>query len=248
MKLCVLVPAYNCELYIPELVKRTHLPGEKDEILVVDDCSDDNSLDVANSLPRVFAVRNEVNRGYGATSQRLFQLALERDADLVINIHGDLAHPPENIQILLDYIMKEDCDIVVGARLLYLVNLVRGEGWTKLLDKQARYNMPLIRVFGHFWLTGFQNFCFGTKLHSFHEGMRACKREVVEWIVTQNNFTAWYEYDTELLVRAHRQGFNIAEVPVKPNYSVEKPPSAAPPFRYGVSVLRHAMRHLFTSK
>jgi|APSaa5957512576_1039674.scaffolds.fasta_scaffold220461_1 dolichol-phosphate mannosyltransferase len=113
MKLCVLIPAYNCAHILPEVVNRIHLPTSEDEIIVIDDASQDNTFDVANNLSRVYALRNKINLGYGGTSQRLYQVAFERGADFVINLHGDLGHRPEDIGRLIPSLISNEYDIVI---------------------------------------------------------------------------------------------------------------------------------------
>jgi len=239
-KVCVLIPTYNCADVIEEVVRRVPLAGPADEIIVVDDASKDDTLARAGALARVFAARNEVNRGYGGTSRRLYEIALERGADFTINIHGDLGHRPEDIPAVLAPLLRGERDIVLGSRLLHILNGLDRSGWRGVFSGEVRGGMPLHRVLGHLSLTRIQNFCFGTRLHCFHEGMRACARAVVEWAVN-TDLPVWYNYDTELLVQAHRRGFRIGEVPVRPLYD-PRTKSAAPPIRYGLRTLAHALR------
>src|SRR5262249_1976610 len=214
MKLWVLVPAYKCGETIGEVCSRVKLPGPDDEIIVVDDGSPDDTFERARAVPRVLAYRNLTNLGYGGTSRRLYELALERGADLVINIHGDLGHRPEDIPLILEpFEQLRAPDMVVGSRLLYLIGEAERVGWwTVLAGRQRRGGMPVERVLGHLLLTWVQNRVYGSRLHSFHEGMRACRREVVEWI-TKSDFPAGYAYDNELIYQAHRRGLVIQEVP-----------------------------------
>jgi len=128
----------------------------------------------------------------------------------------------------------------VGSRLKYLINLARQIGWSRLISRNNRNNMPIARLVGHLSLTWFQNLCFKTKLCSFHEGMRGCTRSVVDWIL-QNKFTTWYNYDTDLLLHAHRAGFRIGEIPVPPNYR-NRAKSSAPAYRYGLRTLIYSVR------
>ena len=244
MKFCVLIPAYNCAHIIDQVVRRLTLPGPDDEIIVVDDSSRDNTLEVARALPRVYAVRNSVNLGYGGTSQRLYEIAFERGADFTVNIHGDLGHRPEDVPLVLQALMAGQYDLVMGSRLKYLMDLRDQHGWRHLISAQARQNMPLSRVLGHFGLTWFQNKCFRTHLHSFHEGMRGCTRAVIEWVL-HNQFTTWYSYDTDLIVHAFRHGFHIGEVAVPPYYDGQ-PKSAAPSIRYGLRVVSYTLKTMRT--
>ena len=245
MKLCVLVPAYKCGHLIAEVCRRVSLPGPEDEIIVVDDCSPDDTGERARSIPRVSVWRNQVNLGYGGTSRRLYELAFERHADLAVNIHGDLGHRPEDIPLLTEaFRVDRPPDIVVGSRLLYLFDEAKRRGWWALLTKsELRVGMPLHRFVGHVVLTEMQNLVYRSRLHSFHEGMRACRREVIEWLA-RVDFPVGYGYDTELIYQAHRRGLKIHEVPVPPMYD-PRVKTAAPPYKYGMFMLRHMLRVAF---
>jgi glycosyltransferase involved in cell wall biosynthesis len=241
VKTCILVPAFNCSDTIAEVCRRIRLTGPEDEILVVDDGSSDGTLEIAQGLPRVHAVRNDVNLGYGGTSNRLYALARERCADVTVNVHGDLGHRPEEIPLILDEMKRTEADVVVGTRLLFLKNIARQKGYPRLLlDDHLRCGMPRERFLGHLVLTSLQNFVYGSKLHSFHEGMRACGRRAIGWAASRR-LPSRYTYDSEFLFQAHRQGFVIREVPVPPSYD-PRAKAAAPPIRYGLNVLQHVAR------
>lgn len=241
MKTCILVPAFNCSDTIAEVCRRIPLTGPEDEILVVDDGSSDQTLEIALGLPRVHAVRNDVNLGYGGTSNRLYALARERCADVTVNVHGDLGHRPEEIPLILDEMKRTKADIVVGSRLLFLKNVAAQKGYLRLfLDESLRCGMPRERFLGHLVLTSIQNLVYGSKLHSFHEGMRACGRRAIDWAATRR-LPARYTYDLEFLFHAHQQGLVIREVPVPPSYD-SRAKAAAPPIRYGLNVLQHVAR------
>jgi glycosyltransferase involved in cell wall biosynthesis len=237
MKLCVLVPALNCAHALPELRARVVLPGPEDEIIIVDDASADQTYEVASRLPRVHVVRNDSRRGYGGTSRRLYEVALERGADITVNIHGDLGHRPEDIPLLLEH-LQGGYDVVLGSRLLHVLERARLRGWHLLFSPDVASGFPPSRVIGHIALTWIQNKCYGTELHSFHEGMRACNRRAIEWSLGADLAT-WYSYDLEFLLKASRSGLKIGEVPVAPNYD-DRARSSAPRVRYGLNVLRHA--------
>ncbi len=245
MKVCFLVPAYNCADTIAEVCGRIPLRGTLDEIIVLDDGSSDGTSGVAAALPHVSVTRRERNAGYGRTNAELYRLALEHGAEATVTLHGDLGHRPEDAALLLDA-LEAGADVVAGSRLLYLRELVRREGWRALLDRSNRHGMPLARALGHFGLTALQNACFGTDLHSFHDGMRACDRRALEW-ATGHEFSGWYMYDTDLLLAAHRAGLRIVEVPVSPSYGPREG-SSAPPIRYGVRVARHALSQLLARR
>jgi glycosyltransferase involved in cell wall biosynthesis len=241
MKLCILIPAYNCAHILPEVVGRIQLPNDEDEIIIIDDSSQDETFGVANNLPRVYALRNKTNLGYGGTSQRLYQVAFERGADFAINLHGDLGHRPEDIGRLISPLVNDDYDIVVGSRLLFVMEKIKKHRLSRVLNSpELRGNMPLVRVLGHIGLTWLQNMCYKTHLHSFHEGMRGCSRTTIQWLL-EKEFSTWYNYDTELLVQANSYGLRIKEVVVPPFYDGHAK-SSAPPIRYGIQSAYNAIK------
>lgn len=241
MKICFLLPAFNCAHTIAEVCARLPLRSWSDEILVIDDGSEDGTAEVARRLPRVRLRRHERNAGYGRTNADLYRFAVEREADIAVTLHADLGHRPEDASLLLDA-LTPDVDVVTGSRLLYLQGVVDRERWTAVLDTAKRRHMPLSRAVGHFVLTTFQNLCYGTDFRSFHDGMRACGRNAIAWAVTQT-FSGWYLYDTDFLLAAHRHGLRIAELPVTPNYD-SRSRSSAPRIKYGIRVARHAVAEL----
>jgi len=246
MKFCVLIPAYNCAHVLPEVISRVSLHNDIDEIIVADDASQDNTFAIATDLPRVYAIRNQTNLGYGGTSQKLYQIALERDADFTINLHGDFGHRPEDVGKISKVLQSGDYDIVTGSRLLYILEKINDHGWAKVFrSPDLRGGMPLVRVLGHIGLTWFQNKCYETRLHSFHEGMRGCTRSTVEWIV-RSEFSAWYNYDAELLIKASFLGLRINEVIIPPFYN-GRAKTSAPPFRYGFRSAVHAIKTYLNS-
>jgi dolichol-phosphate mannosyltransferase len=245
--ICVLVPAYNSAHFLPSLIDQASrfLPSSQDGIIVLDDGSSDSTFETAKSLPRVKAYSNGTNRGYGYTSQRLYQLALENGADYGIHMHSDFNHDPANIAKLIAAYKEKGGDMVVGSRLLYLYELYK-IGLRNLLIKNNRNNMPLIRVAGHFIVTGLQNFCYGTNLRCYHDGMRLTPKKTMEWIATKD-MPSWYHYDGQLYMRLATEGFRIEEIAIPPFYN-DLAKSSAPPFRYGFKCVELALKHKFRRK
>ena len=99
--------------------------------------------------PRVHIERSERQLGYGGTSQRLYQIALKRGADYAVNIHGDLAHPPEIVPQIAAELRSGQTDVVLGSRNLFVSRAIQADGWSKFLKSDARNNMPVSRILGH---------------------------------------------------------------------------------------------------
>jgi glycosyltransferase involved in cell wall biosynthesis len=240
-KLCVLIPAYNCAKYLPDLIAKILLEGNDDEIIVVDDASEDDTLAIVSKIPRVHVSRNETQLGYGGTSKRLYEIALERDAEYAINIHGDFGHPPESVMILSDKIRNSKIDIVIGSRYVYLRELAARDGLWTLLEAKSRNDMPISRIIGHSGITMIQNLLYGTNLHSFHEGCRAVNRKFMTWSLEQT-LPDWYDFDTFLIVKSHRAGWKISEIGIPPNY-IPEVKSGVPLIGYSCKILWAALKY-----
>lgn len=219
---------------------RLNFLGPEDEVIIVDDESSDGTLDVASSLPRVHAVRNETRRGYGGTSRRLYELAIERGAAFAVNVHGDLGHPPEAVKDLAAALKGGDADMVLGSRYVFLRQEMARRGVRALVDPEVRNGMPMERIAGHAAITAVQNFLYGTKLYSFHEGMRGATLPFMQWCVSQN-LSDWYDYDMTLMVAAHRAGWRITEIGVPPFYT-SAAKSGVPLVRYGLNAVWQAVK------
>lgn len=122
------MPAYNEAHAIAEVIK-----GCKkyvDRVVVVDDGSTDNTVDIAESLG-AYVVRHEINRGYGAALRNCFEAARNLGAGAMVIIDSDGQHDPSEIPQLLEP-LKQGFDLVIGSR------FVNGNG----------KNVPIYRKFG----------------------------------------------------------------------------------------------------
>lgn len=115
--LSVVIPCFNEEKTIQQLV---HIVGEQDvvgEIIIVDDCSNDNSLSKINEIkdPRVKVVRHQVNLGKGRAVANGFAAATKK---FVVIQDADLEYDPSEYKDLLDPIIQGRADVVFGSRFL----------------------------------------------------------------------------------------------------------------------------------
>lgn len=240
MSLAVLIPAYNAAATLSDVLGRIRGLGDDDVILIVDDGSSDATATVAAEDPRVQVVRHARNVGYGQASMTLYDEALRRGASVMVNLHADLAHFPEDLWDIVEPVSRGEADMVVGSRTLGIAARsprLLGSTW---LGACVSGVMPPSRLIPNLLLTAYQNACFGTSFHSFHDGFRACARRVVERI-PYRTFSGWYQFDTNFLLAAHALGFRIREVGVSTQY-LKRPSSATPRIEYGLRVLAHATR------
>ncbi len=243
MKTIVIIPAYNAGRVVTEVVAR--IPrGVVNEVLVMDDGSRDNTFEVLSAISGITALRHAENRGYGGAQITLHEAALNSGAEIVVLLHADGGHFPEEIPQMIEPILSGQADIVIGSRIAGILHKAPKVAGSRWLGAAIRGPMPAHRFLGHVGLTAIQNLMFGARYHSWHEGFRAMTRAAIQRLPFRQ-FDSGYPFDTELLMTAHRAGLRIVEVPVGAHYDT-RAGSSAPPFLYGLRVLWLLFsKHLF---
>lgn len=202
----VVLPAYRLgEVIAANLVRvAAAFPADGSvEIVLVDDGSPDQTYAearrAADSIPQAAIVRHETNQGKG---EALFTGTRSSSGQLVVFLDADLDLPPEQVPALLE--QMEGIDVLVGSKRTSM-----GEG---------RYPLPrriLSRLFA-FSTVGI----FRLPVRETQTGLKILRRSVLDQVLPQMRIRG-YAYDLEMLVRAHRAGFVLKEVPVElgPNAS-----------------------------
>ncbi len=204
VKVIVHMPAYNAA----KTLIKTWTEIDKDlvnEIILVDDCSKDDTVAVASTLP-IKVIRHPHNVGYGGNQKTGYAEALRDGADVVIMLHPDYQYDPLKIPDMVAPILKGEADIVLGSRFL-------GGGALK-------GGMPMYKFIANRFLTSTQNMVLGTNLSEFHTGYRAYSRRFLETVPFLRNSLA-FVFDAEILCQAAYFGFKIAEIGVETRYFAE---------------------------
>ncbi len=197
----VVLPAYNAEHTLEQTVK--DIPREwVDEILLVDDASQDGTWRVAQRLG-VATVKHAENRGYGGNQKTCYAEALKRGADIVVMVHPDYQYDPALIPTLIAPLLRKECDAVFGSRMLGGQFLEGG--------------MPLWKFYGNILLTAVENMVLHVFLSEYHSGFRAYSRRYLESVNLLANSDD-FVFDTEIIVQGIAQGFRIREVPIATRY------------------------------
>jgi glycosyltransferase involved in cell wall biosynthesis len=216
-KIIVCIPAYNEEKNIASIVQRAR--NHANEVIVCDDGSSDNTAKFAKQ-EGAFVISHPKNSGYGKTVRTLFQSALERKADIIVTIDADGQHDPEQIPTIVEPILKDGFDIVIGSR---------------FKDGRDDLRIPLHRSFGIKTITKFTKQASYKNLTDAQSGFRGYKRHALE---TMNLAEDGMQISTEILLRAGSNKLTVTEVPVKINYDVENASTH--------NFLSHGMRVLFS--
>lgn len=238
MKTCVIMPAYNAGKVVASVIERIPT-GLIDEIIVVDDASRDNTFEVLSAIPGLTLLRHVENRGYGGAQITLHDAAIQRGADVVVLMHSDGGHFPEELPQMLEPILAGQAQVVLGARIHGAIEKARPLLGSSTLGALLKGQMPATRLMGHLFLTGIQNYIFGTHYDAWHSGYRAMSREAM-LRVPYHDFGTGYLFDTEFLLAAHLAGLKIKEAPVSSFYD-PRSGSTVEPFSYGLRVLRYVL-------
>lgn len=204
-KIVVVMPAYNAEKTI-EKTYRDIPEGTVDEIILVDDASRDNTVEVAEKLG-LRVVKHEKNKGYGANQKTCYKLALEAGAGIVVMIHPDYQYDSRLTPYITGLIKDNVCDVMFGTRIRTRKETLEG-------------GMPLYKYISNRFLTFIENVILGQNLSECHTGFRAYSREVLETIPFENNSDN-FVFDTEFLVQSVASGFRVGEIPVPTRYFKE---------------------------
>ena len=201
-KTIVVMPAYNAEATLEKTVR--DIPEEAfDEIILVDDCSSDRTVEVAERLG-LHVIRHENNTGYGGNQKTCYDNALEHGADIVVMIHPDYQYDSRLLTHLCGFLSNDVCDVVLGCRI-------------RTRREVLANGMPKWKYLSNRFLTIFENLALGQNLGEWHTGYRAYTRRVLETIPYHANDDGFL-FDTQFLVQTVHFGFRIGDVPVPVRY------------------------------
>jgi glycosyltransferase involved in cell wall biosynthesis len=226
-KIVVVMPAYNAAQTLEQTYRE--VPTDiVDEVILVDDCSSDETVEVARSLGIRHVIRHEENKGYGVNQKTCYRKALELGADIVIMLHPDYQYTPLLIESITYMMVNGLYPVVLASRIL-------GNGALK-------GGMPHYKYFFNRCLTWFQNIMTGQKLSEYHTGYRAFTREVLEKVPFMRNSDD-FVFDNQMLAQIIYADFDIGEITCPTKYF---PEASSINFRrscrYGLGVLRTSVQ------
>jgi glycosyltransferase involved in cell wall biosynthesis len=190
LKVVVVLPAYNAGSTLERTWNEIPRPLV-DDVVLVDDASHDDTIEVAERLGIAHVIRHPRNAGYGANQKTCYREALRLGADIVVMLHPDYQYTPRLIPAMASIIASGLYPVVLGSRIL-------GNGALK-------GGMPLYKYLANRVLTGFQNLCTGAKLSEYHTGYRAFSAEVLRSVPLDNNADGFL-FDNQMLVQIIQAG------------------------------------------
>jgi glycosyltransferase involved in cell wall biosynthesis len=201
--------------------------GLVDEIVLVDDASSDETVEMANEL-NLTVFLHEKNFGYGRNQKTCYREALRRGADIVVMVHPDYQYSPNLIVPMAGMIAYGEFDAVIASRILGRGALAGG--------------MPLYKYVSNRFLTFFQNILLGYKLSEYHTGFRAFSRKVLESLPLEENSDD-FVFDNEMLAQVIHFRFRLGEISSPTRYFPEASSiNFSRSVRYGLGVLATSIR------
>ena len=221
-KIIVVLPAYNAERTLEQTYKE--IPFDiVDEVILVDDLSSDQTVNVGRKLGIQHIIKHEKNKGYGGNQKSCYNKALEEGADIVVMLHPDYQYTPKLIHSMCYLISNGVYEVVIGSRIL-------GKGALK-------GGMPGYKYIANRFLTLFQNLLMNQKLSEYHTGYRAFSANVLK-TVPYNNDSDDFVFDNQMLAQISYAGFEVAEITCPTKYFDEASSiNIRRSIKYGIGVI-----------
>lgn len=204
-RIIVTMPAYHAEATLEKTYR--DIPEELGvEVLVVDDASKDNTVEVARKLGlKVFV--HPANRGYGGNQKTCYNEALRAQASVVVLLHPDYQYDPRTLTALVEPLLKGRADFTFGSRFAGGADPRKG-------------GMPQYRYWGNKFTTAMENFVLHTHFAELHSGLKAYTREFLESL-DYNSYSDDFVFDSQMIIDAVLSGKRIEEVPIPTRYTME---------------------------
>ncbi|MEO7960175.1 MAG: glycosyltransferase family 2 protein [Ginsengibacter sp.] len=230
-KVIVVLPAYNAALTMEKTI--LEIPMDVvDDIVMVDDNSTDDTMDVARALGIKNIIHHDENKGYGGNQKSCYNKALELNGDIIIMLHPDYQYTPKLLLAMISVIGNDLYKVVFGSRIL-------GKGALK-------GGMPMYKYLANRFLTFFQNMLMNQKLSEYHTGYRAYHREVLEKIDYMQNSDDFI-FDNQLIAQIFYNKFEIAEITCPTKYFEEASSiNLQRSITYGMGVLKVSFLYFVT--
>lgn len=201
-KVVVVMPAYNAEKTLATTYNEIPL-SIVDEVIVVDDRSRDNTVEMAKKLGINHIIVHPINRGYGGNQKTCYTTALKLGADIVVMLHPDYQYTPKLLEAMVYPIAHGLFPVMLASRIL-------GKGALK-------GGMPLYKYIANRFLTFFQNVMMNQKVAEYHTGYRAFSKEILVELPLEENSDD-FVFDNEMLGQIAYMDYTIGEITCPTKY------------------------------
>lgn len=227
-KVVVVLPAYNAQSTLAKTLAEIDRSWV-DDIVLVDDASQDATAELAKELGIQHVLVHEQNRGYGGNQKSCYRKALELGADIVVMVHPDYQYTPKLLNALISMVASGVYDAVFASRIL-------GKG-------ALQGGMPRYKYWSNRFLTALQNLLMGQHLSEYHTGYRAYHKRVLNAVNFDLNSDD-FVFDNQIVSQTFNAGFSIGELSCPTRYF---PEASSINFRrsvtYGLGVLGVSLQY-----
>lgn len=221
-KVIVVMPAFNTSRVLEKTFKSIP-PDLVEEVILVDDCSADNTKEVAEGLG-ITVLRHKINKGYGATQKTGYREALKRGAYIAVMLHSDNQYDPTILNKFIEPILNDRADMVTGSRIAY--------------GNAVKDGMPIWKYISNIFLTRLENLVLNMHLTDCHNGYRAYSAKFLKEVPFEK-FSDKFDFDTDIIIQAAIRKYRITEIPHKTRYLKENSQmSFTHGVIYGLSILK----------
>jgi glycosyltransferase involved in cell wall biosynthesis len=221
MKVVIGIPAYNEEKNIASIILK--LKKITEDIIVCDDGSNDLTADIVTKMGAVL-ITHPKNLGYGAAIRSIFLKSKELNADILVTFDADGQHRIEDINKVMEPLINEEADIVIGSR---------------FLDSEGQKEIPTYRKFGIKAITALTTTSIKENISDSQSGFRAYSKKVLQEIMPSEFGMG---VSTEILIKSSKKKFRIKEVPIIVLY--EGDTSTQNPVSHGFSVVLSTIKFI----
>jgi len=230
--LSIFIPAYNAEKTLANVIERipSNLWTDIGLVAIVNDGSRDQTekvaLDLVKNNPKIIVHTFETNRGYGHAVRQGIEFCRKSASQYSLCLHADGQYPPEKLVQFLDYMKKNQIDILQGSR--HLSGGAKAGG------------MPNYKIWAGKLLTRLENKCFHLSLTDYHSGFLIYSSRALQQIPFEG-LSHYFDFDLEVIACARARDFKIHELAIPTRYADEK--SYLNPIRYGLKTLKVMLRY-----
>jgi len=228
----IVLPAYNAAKTLEWTYNEIPIEYRRN-VLLVDDASTDNTVEVAQRL-EIPVIRHDQNRGYGANQKTCYRAALEAGAEIVIMLHPDHQYDARLIPDLVHPLLRKEADAAFGSRMLG--------------GRPMQGGMPTWKYNANILLTATANVVYGRYLTEIHSGFRAYTATYLNSIRFEDNNDD-FVFDTEIIAQGMAAGLFFKEVPIETRYFPEASSiSFGRSVTYGLGVMSVLLRYFLHSQ
>lgn len=194
----IVIPAYNEEEHIANVLREVRESNLSADILVVNDGSTDGTSALSKQAG-VMVLALPFNIGYGGTIQTGFRFAMEFGYEFVVTLDGDGQHSPYSVHTLIETMEREKADVVIGSRFI-----------------EGAYRMGIFRKMGVWLFSRIAFFYTGTNFSDPTSGFQLLNRRIFSYLAQGDNYPLDYP-DVNIIIAIHKMRFKVLEAPVRMN-------------------------------